>query len=115
MARKVCQTMAGDSVCCMAAQRGLLGRPMTFTTRNGARRCGQCDVVPSMSRNPMKAGKPVFRFRFHSNAMCGIGPSGCAALGMGGTQGQVYGTMLPPAAIGGGGGLLGGGIVPFGR
>lgn len=95
-------------MCCMAAQRGLLGRPMTFTTRNGTQRCGQCDVVPSMSRNPMKAGRPVFRFRFHSNAMCGIGPRGCAALvgGMG-TQGMVYGTGGPVGGLLGGGALTG--------
>lgn len=80
MSRKVCTTQAGDSVCCVAAQRGLLGKPITFTTRTGAQRCGQCDVVPSQSRNPAKTGKPVFQFRFHSNSQCGIGPRGCAAL-----------------------------------
>lgn len=102
MARKVCTTTAGDSPCCVAAQRGLLGRPMTFTTRTGAVRCGQCDVVPSMSRNPMKAGKPVFRFRFHTNAMCNIGPRGCAALqGMTGAGGIAAPPIMGPQLGGG--------------
>jgi hypothetical protein len=98
MPRKVCQTVQGDSVCCQAAQQGLLGRPITFTTRTGARRCGQCDVVPSQSRDPRKAGRPVFRFRFHANSQCGIGPRGCAALAQMGVGGG-GGMQLP----GGGG------------
>lgn len=80
MARRVCTTQPGDSACCVAAQRGLLGRPMTFTDRRGNQRCGQCDLGTSRSRDPRKAGKPIFIFRFHTNAMCNIGPRGCAAL-----------------------------------
>lgn len=73
MARKVCTTTQGDSVCCVAAQRGALGRVFTFTTRSGSRRCGQCDLITK--RN----GQPGFRFRFHKSAECGI-VGGCAAL-----------------------------------
>lgn len=104
MARRVCTTTAGDSVCCQAAQQGLLGRPITFTTRSGARRCGVCNVRASVSTDPRKRGKPVFQFRFASNSACGI-VSGCSALmGMGG--GQQMGPIPPQA---GGLGLIGGG------
>ena len=78
MSKRVCTTQSGESVCCVAASRGLLGRPITFTTRSGARRCGECNVVPSQSRS--HPGKPVFQFRFHKSAECGIVGSGCAAL-----------------------------------
>ena len=79
MARKVCTTQPGLSVCCQAAQMGLLGRPVTFTTRSGAQRCGVCNTRPSMSRDPRKRGKTVFQFRFAPNMSCGI-TSGCPAL-----------------------------------
>jgi hypothetical protein len=78
---------------------------MTFTTRTGSTRCGQCDVVASMSTNPQKRGKPVFRFRFHTNAMCNIGPRGCAALATmgGGVQGVTgMGPVMPGPQAGGG-------------
>jgi len=105
MARKVCQTVPGDSVCCQAAQQGLLGRPITFTTRSGARRCGVCNVRPSMSTDPRKRGMPVFVFRFARNMACGIGPSGCAALGqLSGGQGQM--ALPAPGTFIGQGGLL---------
>ena len=68
---------------------------MTFTTRSGSTRCGQCDVVPSMSTNPQKRGKPVFRFRFHTNATCNIGPRGCAALATQGAGMQMAGPIMP--------------------
>lgn len=86
MARKVCTTQAGISVCCQAAQAGLLGRPVTFTTRSGAQRCGVCTTHPSMSKDPRKRGKTVFQFRFTANQNCGI-TSGCPYLpGAGGQQ-----------------------------
>lgn len=85
--RRVCQTTPGDSACCLAAQQGLLGRPFRFRDRSGHERCGQCDTRPSQSRDPRKAGRMVFQFRFHKNAQCGIGPSGCAALAQPGTAG----------------------------
>lgn len=79
MARRVCTTVQGDSVCCQAANQGLLGRAITFTTRSGARRCGVCRAIPSTSTNPRKRGRTVFQFRFAPNTACGI-VSGCAAL-----------------------------------
>lgn len=91
MARKVCQTVAGDSTCCQAAAQGRLNQPIPI---RGGRGCGVCSVHPSTSKDPRKAGHPVFQFRFTKNANCGIGPRGCAALA----------TMAAPA----GGGLLGG-------
>jgi hypothetical protein len=100
MARKVCTTTQGLSVCCQAAQAGLLGRPVTFTTRSGAQRCGVCSTHPSTSTNPKKRGRTVFQFRFTSNANCGI-TSGCPYLpgAMGGTTGGMLpmqgGTFLP--------------------
>lgn len=104
MARRVCQTVPGDSVCCIAAQRGLLGRPITFTTRSGTQRCGVCNVVPSRSTNPVRraAHPQVFQFRFAANRVCGI-VSGCAALS--------GGAGTPNLA--GAGGILGGQQVPL--
>jgi hypothetical protein len=109
MARRVCTTVAGDSVCCQAAQQGLLGRPITFTTRSGSRRCGVCNVRASVSTDPRKRGKPVFQFRFASNQACGI-VSGCSALQGQGMAGAVP-TSIPPPLLGGGQGLLGGGML----
>jgi len=97
MARRVCTTAPGLSVCCQAAQMGLLGRPVTFTTRSGAQRCGVCSTHPSQSRDPRKRGRTVFQFRFAPNMACGI-TSGCPALGGGMQQG---GPMLPPTFGGG--------------
>jgi len=107
MARRVCTTAPGLSVCCQAAQMGLLGRPVTFTTRSGAQRCGVCSTHPSQSRDPRKRGRTVFQFRFAPNMACGI-TSGCPALAGGGTgPGQGYGgpPMLPMGG-GPGGGFL---------
>lgn len=104
MSRRVCTTQPGDSACCVAAQRGLLGRPMTFTDRRGNQRCGQCDLGTSMSRDPRKRGKPIFIFRFHTNAMCNIGPRGCAALAS--VQGGGGMAMPPMPGPQGGGGFL---------
>ena len=86
MSRKVCRTEQGNGVCCTAAQQGLLNRPFKFTIQSGCmagqQRCGQCDVVSSTSKK--HPGAQVFRFKFHKNAECGIGPRGCAALAQGG-------------------------------
>ena len=102
MARRVCQTVPGQlSVCCQAAQAGLLGRPVTFTTRSGATRCGVCTTRPSMSTNPRKRGQTVFQFRFTSNRNCGI-TSGCPYLpGAAGAGGAMQGTTFLPAPTGG--------------
>jgi hypothetical protein len=102
MARRVCTTVPGQlSVCCQAAQAGLLGRPVTFTTRSGATRCGVCSTRPSMSTNPKKRGMTVFQFRFTANRNCGI-TSGCPYLpGAAGAQGG-----LPMMQQGGGGGTI---------
>lgn len=98
MARKVCQTVPGQlSVCCQAAQAGLLGRPVTFTTRSGAQRCGVCTTRPSMSTNPRKRGQTVFQFRFTANRNCGI-TSGCPYLpGAAGGRMQTGGFLQAPA------------------
>lgn len=104
MARRVCTTVPGQlSVCCQAAQAGLLGRPVTFTTRSGAQRCGVCSTRPSMSTNPKKRGQTVFQFRFSANRNCGI-TSGCpylpgAATGVG-TPMQTT-IFQPPITTGG--------------
>lgn len=99
MARKQCTTIPGQlSVCCQAAQAGLLGRPVTFTTRSGAQRCGVCTTRPSMSTNPRKRGQTVFQFRFTANRNCGI-TSGCPYLpGAAGAGMQTAGGFLQAPA-----------------
>lgn len=100
MARRVCTTVPGQlSVCCQAAQAGLLGRPVTFTTRSGATRCGVCTTRPSMSTNPRKRGQTVFQFRFSANRNCGI-TSGCPYL-PGAAGGGMQGQTFLPAPTGG--------------
>lgn len=103
MARKVCTKQPGQSVCCTAAQQGLTGRPFVFTVQSGCmagqQRCGQCDIVTSSSRK--HPGARVFRFRFHKNASCGIGPSGCPALAGGGAPAGGGGIQLPAPGQGG--------------
>ena len=81
MARR-CTTVPGYGTCCAVAQAGQLGQPRPVTLSNGKVRCVQCDVVTK--RN----GSQGFRMRFHKNVQCGIGPSGCPALGTG-TQGTL--------------------------
>lgn len=101
MARRVCTTVPGQlSVCCMAAQGGYLGRPVTFQTRSGATRCGVCTTHPSTSTNPKKRGRTVFQFRFAPNTACNI-TSGCPYLpGQGTTGGGItLGTGQPPLAL----------------
>ncbi len=88
MARR-CTTVPGYGTCCRAAQQGFLNKTMTITTANGAKRCAICTTHQSTSRNPAKAGRTVFQFRFAKNAECGIGPGGCPALaGQGAVGGQ---------------------------
>jgi hypothetical protein len=60
------------------AQAGQLGQPVPIRGHNGSMRCGECNVITK--RN----GAPGFQFRFHKNAVCGIGPGGCPALAAGG-------------------------------
>jgi hypothetical protein len=69
------------------AQAGKTGQPTAIRMSNGKVRCGQCDIITK--RN----GSPGFRFRFHKNGQCGIGPNGCPALGgaAGGGQAQITG------------------------
>jgi hypothetical protein len=112
MSRRVCSTVAGDSVCCTAAQRGLLNRVFTFTTRSGRTMCGECSTRQSTSKH--HPGRLVFQFRFHKNAECGIGPRGCAALanmqggGAAAPGGGGIGSFLTIPQ----GGVLGGSTVP---
>jgi hypothetical protein len=86
---------------------------MTFTDRRGNARCGQCDLGSSQSRDPRKRGRPIFIFRFHTNAMCNIGPRGCAALatqqgGMGAPPPVTgMGPIMIPPGFQTGGGFLG--------
>lgn len=84
MARR-CTTVPGYGTCCRAAQQGLLNQVMQITDSRGNKRCAECATVQSQSRDPRKAGRTVFQFRFHKSAECGIGPSGCPYLA-GGTQ-----------------------------
>lgn len=92
MSRRVCTTTPGDSTCCRAAGQGLLNRPFQMTMRNGAVRCAQCSTATSTSRNPAKAGRTIFVFRWQKNNACGIGPHGCAALAQpGGGAGATIG------------------------
>lgn len=81
MAVRRCTTQPGIGACCRAAQQGLLNRPMRIQTANGTERCAVCSTHPSTSRDPRKAGRPVFQFRWQKNNLCGIGPSGCPYLG----------------------------------
>ena len=93
MARR-CTTVPGLGVCCRAMQQGIAsGQHFVHNTARGAR-CAVCTIVQSTSRNPAKAGKQVFQFRFAKGATCGIGPSGCPALG--GQQGVQSGTQSVP-------------------
>ncbi len=64
---------AAQSVCCHAAQQGLLGRVFTLQTRRGAR-CARCEAITRTN------GRPGFRFRFAHSAECGLGAGGCPAL-----------------------------------
>lgn len=99
MARR-CTTVPGYGTCCRAAQQGLLNRPFQFTDSKGNARCAQCDSMTSTSTNPAKRGRQIFRFRFHKNTECGIGPHGCPYLGQGGQS------QLGLPAPGGGVGVL---------
>jgi hypothetical protein len=97
--RKVCTTTAGDSTCCIAAQQNMLNQAVRVTMRNGRVRCGECTVI--QKRN----GSPGFRFRWRKSNLCGIGPSGCAALaGISGTManmgisGQLMSALGQPTA-----------------
>jgi len=96
MARR-CTTVPGLARCCQAAQQGLLNRPFRFTDARGNQRCAECSTDTSHSRNPAKAGRPIFRFRFHKNQECGIGPGGCPYLGQqqGGQAGMILGPGQP--------------------
>lgn len=102
MAKRCTNIPAAQSACCVAAQRGLLNAPFTFTDSRGTTRCGQCSVVPSRSkRHP---GQPVFHFQFMRRASCGLGPGGCPALAQAGGGGQGIGggiLTLPPGGVGG--------------
>ena len=82
MARR-CTTVPGFGTCCAAAQQGALGRPFKLNMSNGRQRCAQCDQITK--RN----GQPGFRFRWHKNQQCGIGPSGCPVLAGVGGLGQL--------------------------
>jgi hypothetical protein len=75
MARKcTCRSVpAAQSVCCIAATRGLLGRPFILQTARGPR-CAQCDGITR------KNGKPGFHFHFTQGQSCGLGAGGCPAL-----------------------------------
>lgn len=79
MARR-CTTVPGYGTCCRAAQQGLLNQTMVITDSRGNKRCAECSTRQSTSRDPRKAGRTVFEFRFHKNAECGIGPGGCPYL-----------------------------------
>lgn len=92
MARR-CTTVPGFGTCCRAASQGLLNRPFQMTDARGNTRCAECTTDRSTSKDPRKNGRPIFRFRFHKNAECGIGPHGCPYLAQGGGQGQI---ALPP-------------------
>ena len=95
MSRKVCTTTQGDSTCCVAAQRGLLGQPITLTLRSGSQRCGVCTVRASTSkRHP---GAPVFQFRWIKSSTPGCNArtsAACAALA------QMGAATAAPAASG---------------
>lgn len=86
MARR-CTTVPGFGACCRAAQQGLLNRPFQMQTAHG-QRCAECAQITR--RN----GRPGFRFRFHKNAECGIGPGGCPFLGGAGVPGAPGGTLV---------------------
>ena len=76
MARR-CTTVPGFGLCCRAAQQGILNQPFVMPS---GKHCGVCRTRQSQSRDPRKAGKTVFDFRFVGNGQCGI-TSGCPALG----------------------------------
>lgn len=97
MARR-CTTVPGFGVCCRAAQQNLIGRPFQFNDSRGTARCAECTIERSQSKDPRKNGRQIFRFRFHKNQECGIGPGGCPALAggqqqIGGGQGGI--TLQP--------------------
>lgn len=93
MARR-CTTVPGFGVCCRAAQQGIANQVFKFTDRGGHQRCAECAIVQSTSRDPRKAGRQVFQFRFHKNSECGIGPGGCPALqGAGPAAGAGFPTL----------------------
>jgi hypothetical protein len=104
MARR-CTTVPGYGTCCRAAQQGLLNRTMVITVHhpNGgtSQMCAECSTRQSRSRDPRKAGKTVFDFRFHKNAECGIGPGGCPFLNTGAVGGGGGGQRLALPAPGG--------------
>ena|SRR5216684_1971744 len=61
-------------LCCDLQSRGLLGRQVTLTLKNGSQRCGVCEVRPSC-RDPQKL---IFAFRFLPGADCKLpGKSSC--------------------------------------
>jgi hypothetical protein len=92
MARR-CTTTPGYGTCCRAAQQGLLNRP--FIINSGTRQiCAECSTRQSTSRDPRKAGRTVFMFRFHKHQECGIGPNGCPYLAGGAGQQQGGGQSL---------------------
>ena len=80
MAVRRCTTQPGIGACCRAAQQNLLNRPFRIQTANGTERCAICSTRQSTSKDPRKAGRTVFNYRFAKNQQCGIGPSGCPYL-----------------------------------
>ena len=96
-----CTTVPGYGTCCRAAQQGLLNRPFQMTDSKGNTRCASCSTRQSTSRDPRKAGRTVFQFRFEKNTSCGIGPHGCPYIAGGQGQGQLQiggptGSVLNP-------------------
>ena len=91
MARR-CTTVPGFGLCCQASQAGKLNQPIRFNTTHG-QRCGVCTTRPSQSKNPAKAGRTVFQFRFAPGSQCGLGAGGCPTLTQG-TPAGGQGTLL---------------------
>lgn len=85
-------------LCCLAQQRGDLGKPIVVVLhhKNGqtSQRCGVCEVVPSC-RNPQKR---VFAFRFLKNLVCNLpGKAHCEPTQAGIAE---YQQQIPIAAAG---------------
>lgn len=81
-------TSAGKGVCCTAVTQlgaSVAAAGFQYVDCRGRTVCAKCLIAPSQSRNPAKAGKPVFQYR---RASCG--PGGCPAL-----AGQVTFTGTP--------------------
>lgn len=75
MARR-CVTTPGPGRCCQAMSQGIQpGATFRIQLASGAQRCAVCHVV--QRTHGRGAG---FQFRFVRSSVCGIGPSGCAAL-----------------------------------